>query len=93
MKKEGGQNAFVFCHTLFFHARNSLFSSTDSFVEALDQSIDIDAMSHSALLDVLEMRSSAAKAAHASVDEYINRVGIFLNNFEDAHIFGDCHMV
>ena len=53
MKKEGGQNAFAFCHTLFFHARNSLFSSTDSFVEALDQSIDIDAMSHTKERDAI----------------------------------------
>lgn len=70
-----------------------LFSSANSLVETLNQGINIDAVSHSTLLNVFEMSGSAAKAAHASVYEYINGIRIFLNNFKNAHVFRNCHNV
>lgn len=70
-----------------------LFSRANCFVEALNQSVNINTMSHSTLLDVFEVCSSAAEAAHASIDEYIDRVRIFLNDFQNAHIFGNCHII
>ena len=48
-------------------------------------------MGHSALLDVLEMRRSAAEAAHAGIYEYVNRIRVLLDNFQNAHVFCDSH--
>jgi hypothetical protein len=73
--------------------QRSLLSSANSLVETVNQSIYIDAVSHSALLDILEVSGSAAEAAHAGIYEYINRIRIFLYNVKDAHVFRDSHSI
>jgi hypothetical protein len=73
--------------------RRSLFSSANSLVETVNQGIYIDAVSHSALLDILEMSGSAAKAAHAGIYEYVNRIRVFLYNVKDTHVFRDSHSI
>ena len=57
-----------------------------------ESSIDIDAMSQCALLDVFKMRGGAAEAAHAGIHEDLDGVGVFLDNLHNAHILGNRHV-
>ena len=70
-----------------------LFCSADGVVQVFDEGVDVNAVSHSALLDVLKVSGSAAEAAHAGIHEYINGVRIFLDDLENAHIFSNCHNI
>ena len=65
--------------------------SAYSIVEVADEGIDVNAVSQCTLFDVFEVGGSAAKAAHAGVNEYVNGVGVLLDNFDDAHVFSDSH--
>jgi hypothetical protein len=65
--------------------------SANSFVQVADEGIDVNAVSQSTLFDVFEVSGSAAQAAHASVNEYVNGVRVLLYNFDDAHIFSNSH--
>ena len=61
-------------------------------VQGGDQLVNVDAVSHGALLDVLEMGSGAADAAHAGLHEYRYGVRVVGNNLHDGHFFGDSHI-
>ena len=65
----------------------------DGLVERVDERVDVDAVRHRALLDVLEVRRRAAEAAHARVHEDVHGVGVLLNDVDDAHILGDSHNI
>jgi len=60
-------------------------------IETFHQRIDINAMRHGALLDVLEMSGSAAQASHACAHEDFRCIRIFLDHLKDAHVLCDCH--
>lgn len=65
----------------------------DSFVEALHESVNIDAVSKRTLFDIFKMSSSAAEAAHARIHENLDSIRIFLDNFHDAHVFSNRHCI
>jgi len=66
-----------------------LFGSAGNNVEVLDELVNVNAVSHSALFEVFEVSGSAAEAAHTGVDEDFNRIRVLLNDLENAHIFGN----
>ena len=72
-----------------------MHDTTDILNDYLDAwkgiGVDIDAVCHCTLLDVLKMRSRAAEAAHACVHQNLDGVRVRLNDLDDAHIFCNCH--
>lgn len=64
----------------------------NNVIQGGNQLVDVDAVRHGALLDVLEVGGCAADAAHAGLHEYRNGVRVLGNNLHDGHFLVDSHI-
>lgn len=73
-----------------FPRRPALFGLfIDDLVQGSNEAINFYAVGHGSLLDIFKTRRCTAQAAHTMLHKDRHCLGIFANNFGNAHVFGN----